>query len=66
MRVEVDRGRCNGYGNCVLVAPEVFTFDDENNVSTAMTDAVPAEHVEATQLAVTDCPAQAIRVTAER
>lgn len=29
MRITVDRDRCIGAGQCVLVAPDVFTQDDE-------------------------------------
>lgn len=30
MKVRVDRKRCLGLGNCVVVAPTVFKLDEEN------------------------------------
>ncbi|RSS78496.1 ferredoxin [Streptomyces sp. WAC06614] len=29
MRIEIDRERCIGAGQCALTAPEVFTQDDD-------------------------------------
>ncbi len=30
MKVRVDRERCRGLGNCVVLAPSVFKLDDVN------------------------------------
>ncbi len=30
MKVRVDRERCRGLGNCVVLAPAVFKLDDAN------------------------------------
>ncbi|MBI4187223.1 MAG: ferredoxin [Chloroflexi bacterium] len=30
MKAKVDRGLCQGLGNCVAIAPTVFALDDEN------------------------------------
>jgi ferredoxin len=32
MRVEVDLTRCQGYGNCLAAAPEVFDLNDDGLV----------------------------------
>ena len=32
LEVLVERDRCCGYGNCVVVAPDVFTLDDEDGI----------------------------------
>ncbi|WP_410658907.1 ferredoxin [Amycolatopsis sp. lyj-112] len=55
MKLEVDRERCVGAGNCVLTAPEVFDQDEEDG-RVRLLDAEPAEAGDAVQL----CPAAAI------
>lgn len=62
MRVEVDRHECQAYGNCVLVAPEVFELTETTPV-VLVREERPAEalrgQVEDSALA---CPMQAIAV----
>lgn len=57
--VRVDRGLCQGYGNCVLAAPDSFDLDDEGLV--LLTDErVGPERVAAVRRAAYDCPTEAI------
>jgi ferredoxin len=59
MRIEIDRAICDGYGNCVFVAPEVFDLDDENLV-TLLVDTITDETRPAVELAIDECPMRAI------
>ncbi|UBU17119.1 FAD-dependent oxidoreductase [Nonomuraea gerenzanensis] len=59
MRVIVDLTRCQGYGQCVFLAPDVFTMHDE----ALLYDLQPAdEHREHVLRAAAACPVQAIHL----
>lgn len=60
MRVEVDLDRCEAHGECVMVAPEVFELDDEDQLHyDPEPDGALRPKVER---AVRGCPVQAIRL----
>lgn len=54
--------KCQGYANCIIEAPEVFDFDEDENIAVLLqerpSDAVRA-HADA---AARGCPAHAIVV----
>lgn len=60
--VVVERDRCCGYGNCVLVAPTVFSLDDDDGIVREL-DAQPdaSLRAEVTE-AVAGCPTEAIKL----
>lgn len=62
LKVSIDRGKCIGSGNCVYVAPEVFSQDDDDGIVILLNEhpgeALTAEVMEAER----QCPAMAIRV----
>ncbi|MFD5537368.1 ferredoxin [Streptomyces sp. NPDC127079] len=59
MKVLVDRGKCQGYGNCVVAEPTVFDLDDDGFVQLLVDE--PSEELRAqVQHAVRDCPARAL------
>jgi ferredoxin len=60
-RIRVDRDICSGYGNCTFVAPDVFDIDD-TNVVYLLTDVVDERNSDDVELAVTECPRQAIAI----
>jgi ferredoxin len=61
MRVQVDLTKCQGYGNCVGAAPDVFDLDDRGLV--LLLEEHPADALaEAVVQAVQLCPVQAITV----
>lgn len=61
MRVIVDRERCESHGQCVIVAPEVFTgFDDRGELEYVAEPASGQRAAIAEAIAI--CPAAAIRV----
>ena len=62
MRVELDTERCQGHGQCVMAAPELFHFDDQGFAVLASND-VSAELEGAVLNAVVRCPERAITCT---
>ncbi|MFC4009165.1 FAD-dependent oxidoreductase [Nonomuraea purpurea] len=59
MKVVVDLTRCQGYGQCVFLAPDVFTMHDEALLYDLDPDDVHREHV---LRAANACPVQAIHL----
>ena len=58
LRIEVDRERCMGSGNCAFHAPATFDLDDDLKAIVLDPDADPVEKV---HLAVEACPTNALR-----
>lgn len=63
MKVEFDEPRCDGFGFCEEVAPEVFRMDDDGNLEVLMTE-IPDELAEKVQAATRACPVAALKVGA--
>ena len=61
MRVRVDLDRCQGYGNCVVTAPDVFDLSDDGLV-VLLEEHPSAERAEDVLNAAKLCPVQAIAV----
>lgn len=62
MRVVVDLSRCQGYANCVGVAPEIFDLDAETGQAVVLQEDPPADQREPALQAEAGCPVQAIVV----
>jgi ferredoxin len=61
IRAEVEPGRCEGFGFCEELAPEIFQVEDDGDVL-ILQDHVP-EHLQAgAEAAVRACPVAAIRL----
>ncbi|WP_029138644.1 ferredoxin [Nakamurella lactea] len=60
MRIAVDRTLCDGFGLCVVHAPETFSADEWGYVSLAAGDTVAPEHQTGVRRALLDCPVHAI------
>lgn len=60
MRVVVDLTRCQGYAQCVFLAPDVFQLHGEEAL--LYDPAVPEDQHERVRQAATACPVQAILV----
>jgi ferredoxin len=65
MRVTVDRNRCAGHGRCYMVAPDVFTDDEDGYGRPALEGELAPEAVTSAHRAVGSCPEQAIAITGE-
>ena len=62
MKVRVDPDRCQGHTICSMIAPTLFTLDDEDGHSTAIDGEVPAGLEPKAAEAIRSCPEQAISV----
>lgn len=60
MRIVVDLGKCLGYGNCMVAAPELFDLDDEDGVARILQEFPSDGQRTAAEHAVRECPARAI------
>lgn len=60
--LEVDLEKCNGYGNCVFAAPEMFELDLASNLPVLLKDEWSDDQRATMASAVADCPAAAIRL----
>ncbi|WP_055587351.1 ferredoxin [Peterkaempfera griseoplana] len=58
MRIVVDLTRCQGYAQCVFLAPEVFQLHGEEGL--LYTPAFPDEQLERVRQAAAACPVQAV------
>ncbi|MGW3494839.1 ferredoxin [Streptomyces sp. NPDC001020] len=58
MQIVVDLTRCQGYAQCVFLAPMVFQLHGEEGLLYA--PAVPDDQLERVRQAVAACPVQAI------
>jgi ferredoxin len=63
MRVEVDLSRCQGYGNCVSTAPDIFDLSDAGTVLVIKQPELDDEA--ATRAAANLCPVSAISIIEE-
>ncbi len=62
LRIEVNRDRCAGHGQCLLAAPTVFDVDEKAH-EVIVLDPEPAEELRAAvQRAVSMCPMGALEV----
>lgn len=59
MRVRLDTERCQGHGQCVMSAPETFSFDDQG-FAVLGDGEVPAGLETQVLAAVDRCPERAI------
>jgi ferredoxin len=59
LRARVDRDKCRGHAQCVLIAPEVFELGDDDRAR-VLTEVVPPEAAAAVEDAVLMCPEAAI------
>jgi ferredoxin len=60
VRITVDRNACQGYGQCIFEAEDLFHFDDTNTSVPAVD--VPEDRRADAERAADVCPMQAITV----
>jgi ferredoxin len=61
-RIEIDREKCMGSGNCGFWAPGVFDLDEDGIAYVVDPEGEPEEKI---RLAVEGCPTQAISILPE-
>jgi ferredoxin len=62
MKIHVDPTLCQGHNRCTALAPGLFDVDDEGFASAAGDGTVPPGQADPAELAVENCPEQAIRL----
>jgi ferredoxin len=62
LKVSIDREKCVGSGNCVYVAPEVFSQDDDDGIVILLDEYPAASLGEMVAEAVRQCPSMAIQI----
>jgi ferredoxin len=62
LKVSIDRGRCVGSGNCVYIAPDIFSQDDDDGMVILLTERPDASLSEAVAEAARQCPSMAIQL----
>ena len=61
-RVAVDLDTCQGYANCVMVAPDIFDIDEQTGTAIVLQE-TPDDSLRATaEDAARQCPTEAITV----
>ena len=62
MKVRVDQERCQGHTLCAMIAPDMFELNDIDGSSSAVTEEVPPDQIDAVREAAQSCPEQAILI----
>jgi ferredoxin len=65
MKVQINPELCQGHGRCYDLAPGLFGADDEGYGKVLGDGTVPAEAEKDADLAVLNCPEQAIELLGE-
>lgn len=61
MILKVDADVCQGFGNCVMAAPDLFDLDD-NDLAVILRADVPDSERSHVEEAVRSCPVRAIEI----
>jgi ferredoxin len=60
MKISVDPALCQGHNRCAALAPGLFDIDDEGFASAAGDGTVSPDGADLAELAIDNCPEQAI------
>ena len=61
-RVVLDLDTCQGYANCVMVAPAVFDIDEQKGTAILLQEHPGDSQLEAVEEAVRQCPTEALSI----
>jgi ferredoxin len=64
IRIRIEPERCEGFGNCINAAPDIFELDQDGRVRLKQ-DTVGDDRLEVVRRAVYDCPVNVISYTQE-
>jgi ferredoxin len=62
MRIEVDRDRCRGAGQCALTAPELFDQSEDDGTVVVLDEQPPVALQDQARRAASLCPNSVIRL----
>ncbi|WP_082043315.1 ferredoxin [Rhodococcus sp. MEB064] len=62
-RLDLDAGRCQGYANCLIEAPQLWDFDEDTDRAVPLIDTPDESLRTVAEASVRNCPAQAISLT---
>jgi ferredoxin len=65
MKIVADRSKCLGAGQCVMVAPDLFSQAEDDGLVVMKKVKLSAAEISAAELAVRSCPTQAISLEAD-
>jgi ferredoxin len=63
VKIHAHRDVCIGAGMCVLIAPQLFTQDDEDGRVRVVADEPPSAERQAADQAVAECPSGALSLS---
>jgi ferredoxin len=61
-RMVFDRSKCQGYANCLIEAPEIWDFDEDEDIAVLRQEQPGGELREKAESSARGCPANAILV----
>lgn len=61
-KLALDAGKCQGYANCLIEAPEIWDFDEDTDTAVLRNEFPSAELRDKAEAAARGCPAAAIRL----
>lgn len=62
MRIIADHKMCDGHGECVIAAPEIFDLDEDGETVVVLVEEPTPEQEAAVVAAVKLCPVAALRL----
>lgn len=65
MRIIIDRDRCEGHGQCVAAAPDLFDLDDEGIAILQTSEPIAGDLSNQATAAVEVCPVVALTLGAD-
>jgi ferredoxin len=63
MKIHLDLSLCQGYGNCVMEAPQEFDLDEQSGTAVLLREEVDDEARNRVEAAALVCPMQAISIS---
>jgi ferredoxin len=61
-KVLLEADKCQGYANCLIEAPEIWDFDNENDRALLKIESPGDDLLAKAEASARCCPAQAIRI----
>lgn len=61
-RLILDTGKCQGYANCLIEAPQIWDFDEDNDTALLKQEHPSDDLRSVAEASVRCCPAQAIQM----